>query len=248
MRITVRQLTLAMTIGSSAMLAGCYDTGDQALLDELLNEKDVAVDTAKKATEELDKLKAEIETLKTAQAGKDREVEEARKEVRDAKKDLEWLEGRLKDEEIARRKLEEELEKLRNRQPPAEGESDGEGAPSAESAPKATPAVELTEEEKQKLAEEEAKKKAEDEARKKAEAEEEKKRAVAQAAARKKAAAKARKRAAALAAAKKKKAERTSERTRRLDEEYRRKEAERQAAPPKPARPNTRTRNNNVDR
>ena len=67
MRKMLKQLGLAAAIGSSAVLAGCYDTGDQALLDELLNEKEVAVDTAKKAQEEIDKLKAEVETLKAAE-------------------------------------------------------------------------------------------------------------------------------------------------------------------------------------
>ena len=37
MRKMLKQLGLAAVIGSSAVLAGCYDTGDQAVLDELLN-------------------------------------------------------------------------------------------------------------------------------------------------------------------------------------------------------------------
>ena len=47
----MKKILLAATIGSAAMLGGCYDTGDQAVLDKLLNEKSTAEETAREAAE-----------------------------------------------------------------------------------------------------------------------------------------------------------------------------------------------------
>ena len=107
----MKKLLLATTImGSAALLSGCYDTGDQAVLDKLLNEKETAVDNARQATEELSELKKQLEALKSENAEKDKEAEEAKNLISKAAEERKQLEAKLKEEEEAREKAEKEVE------------------------------------------------------------------------------------------------------------------------------------------
>ena len=114
--VIMKKLLLAATIGSAAMLSGCYDTGDQAVLDKLLNEKTTAEETAREAKEELSQLKEEIEALKKANAEKEKAAEEAKEQISKAETERKELEAKLKEEEAARAKAEDQRKAKRRPQ------------------------------------------------------------------------------------------------------------------------------------
>ncbi len=226
----MKKVLLALTIGWAAVLAGCYDTGDQAMLDNLLNEKEETAVNAKQAAEEIRRLKSEIETLKVKHRvkleAKDRAVENATKRIRGAKNDLQRLEKRLRDEETGRQKAQREIERLKNIIEAAKNAAAYAAIGRSERTDpgkKQESAMKLIEGEKHKKAREEKE-------RQKAAIVAAKKRAVAKAARKKKEAVKARKRAATRTAENARRRKAAAERTRRLDEEYRRREAERLAS------------------
>ncbi len=225
----MKKVLIALTIGWATVLAGCYDTGDQSLLDSLLNEKEEAAVKAKQASEEIGRLKSKIKTLnvehKVKLEAKDRAVEYATKRIRAAKNDLQRLEKRLRDEEAGRQRAQRETEHLKNIIEAAKDVAATAavgGSKRADLGKKQETAMELTKGEKHKAEEGKNKPEGEEKERQKAAALAAKEEAAAKAAkkeaaakaAKKEAAAKAaRKRAAAKAAQKKKEAIETRKRT-----------------------------------